>query len=560
MNAIRRRSQPARQRGRRTQPDKRATAQRVKVEPEVSSYPGQTVNLRCAFTDATGIQLTMPKDGERTNIAVLHPKFAPNYPESPVKGRVSFSQDPPDLGTPSIQIRDVRMTDEGRYICEYATYPIGNEQGVTQLIMLAKPQNSASIVTVNAGTKPDVVARCESVDGRPAAKISWVTTANGNGTTLSKPGVGDTVTVTSEYSIIPTAADNGKDISCVVAHRTQTKPESFPMKLVVQYAPQVTIVGYDNNWYVGRTNVMLTCQANSNPVPISVQWKTMTGELPDTVQIKDNELKVLKVDETVNTTFVCEVRNRIGTSREQVAIFVRVPCGATACVTTPLGPLFAAAYRPPPPSFPLLSYSLAEEEEDNIALSEPIQCRRGGRSCDWLPAGLLLVVALICVLVTHSRRQQQGYRANGGSDMKTRIFGGGKKASKNGTGGGAGSGGVGGSNNNGPIYVYNESSSHQALGEKNNHHQPLTMGGRPEVVATTPTAQDILLSSELDDAERRKFDELEEEERYDHFTGGAPILQLRPHNDQDDIIGDYLDDDMESQRDGSVISRTAVYV
>lgn len=169
---------------------------------------------------------------------------------------------------------------------------------------------------------------------------------------------------------------------------------------------------------------------------------------------------------------------------------------------------------------------------------------------------LLLVAALIAVLVTRSRRQQQGYRANGGSDMKTRIFGGGKKASKNGTGGGTGSGGVGGGNNNGPIYVYNESSSHQGLGEKNNHHQPLTIGG----VATTPTAQDILLSNELDDAERRKFDELEEEERYDHFTGGAPILQLRTPHDQDDIIGDYLDDDMESQRDGSVISRTAVYV
>lgn len=171
---------------------------------------------------------------------------------------------------------------------------------------------------------------------------------------------------------------------------------------------------------------------------------------------------------------------------------------------------------------------------------------------------LLLVAALIAVLVTCSRRQQQGYRANGGSDMKIRIFGAGKKASKNGTGGGAGSGGFGGGNNNGPIYVYNESSSHQALGDKNNHHQPLTMGGRPEVVAGTPTAQDILLSNELDDAERRKFDELEEDERYDHFTGGAPILQLRPP--QDDIIGDYMDDDMESQRDGSVISRTAVYV
>lgn len=152
---------------------------------------------------------------------------------------------------------------------------------------------------------------------------------------------------------------------------------------------------------------------------------------------------------------------------------------------------------------------------------------------------LLLLAALIAVLVLRRRRQQQqGYCSN--------MFGGGKKASKNGTGGGG--------NNNGPVYVYNDGSSHAALADKNNHQQPLA----------TPTAQDILLSSELDDAERRKFDELEEEERYDQFGPGGgvggPILQLRPPRDQDEMMGDYLDDDMESQRDGSVISRTAVYV
>ncbi|KAM9353667.1 nectin-2 isoform 2-T2 [Symphorus nematophorus] len=306
-----------------------ASGQRVKVEPEVLSYPGQTVNLRCAFSDATGIQLTMvtwiyePKEGDRMNIAVFHPNFDPNYPDSPVKGRVSFTPSPPNLASPSIQISDVRMTDEGKYICEYATYPSGNEQGITYLVMLAKPQNSASTVTVDAGTKPVVVARCESMDGRPAAQISWVTTANGNATTTSKAGTDNTVTVTSEYRMVPTAADNGKDIACVVAHRTQVKPESFPLKLAVQYAPKVTIVGYDNNWYLGRTNVVLTCQATGNPVPLSVQWKTMSGELPDTVQITGNELKVLKVDDAVNTTFVCEVKNRIGTGRDQVTAMVR---------------------------------------------------------------------------------------------------------------------------------------------------------------------------------------------------------------------------------------------
>lgn len=78
-------------------------------------------------------------DVERTNIAVFHPTFGANYPtKSPLYGRVRFVTDPPTLENPSIQITDVKMTDEGRYICEYATYPSGNEQGVSSLVMLGE--------------------------------------------------------------------------------------------------------------------------------------------------------------------------------------------------------------------------------------------------------------------------------------------------------------------------------------------------------------------------------------------------------------------------------------
>ncbi|XP_054903399.1 nectin-2-like isoform X2 [Poeciliopsis prolifica] len=306
------------------------SGQRVKVEPELASYPGQTVNLRCAFPDLTGIQLTMvtwiyePKDGERMNIAVFHPNYGPNYPESQMKGRVAFKPSPPELSSPSIEIRDVRMTDEGRYVCEYATYPDGNEQGITQLVMLAKPLNSATTITAIAGPQPVVVARCESKDGRPAAKIRWVTTANGNWTEKSKTGADNTVTVTSEYRLVPTAMDNAKDLTCLVTHRTQLKDESLPLKIAIQYPPVVEIEGYDGNWYVGRTNVGLLCKAHANPVPFSVEWKSMNGVMPDTVQLKDKELKVLKVDNSVNTTFVCEVQNTIGTTKEQITINVRV--------------------------------------------------------------------------------------------------------------------------------------------------------------------------------------------------------------------------------------------
>uniref|UniRef100_A0AAY5ENF3 Si:ch73-22o12.1 n=1 Tax=Electrophorus electricus TaxID=8005 RepID=A0AAY5ENF3_ELEEL len=479
-------------------------AQRVKVQPEVVTYPGQTVILRCQFPDPGKTELTqvswiLEGVSSRTNIAVFHPKFGINYPLSPVDGRVSFMIDPPPLDNPTIQITDIQMTDEGKYICEYATYPSGNEQGVTSLVLLAKPANSATIIPVPAGSTPVAVARCESANGRPPAAISWVTAVGGN---ASSPGTmqnsDNTVTVRGEYWLVPTLADNGKDISCVVTHRTLATPQTFPMNLVIEYPPQVKIVGYDNNWYLGRTNVVLTCQADGNPIPTTVTWRTMSGLMPDPVQVNENKLTVLKVDETVNATFICEVRNRLGTGRDQVTTAVREapapPSNAGVVAGAVIGSLLA----------------------------------------------ILLVGVLISVLVSRSRRQQQGYRGNSKADSAAHLYSSGGKN-------GAGNNG----NNNTPIYR-----GEAGLSEKAANHG--VHPGGVALVESTPTAQDILLSSELDEAERRKFDELEEEdERYDNFRPGGPILQLRPHDE--DLGAGYLDD-MESQRDGSVISRTAVYV
>ncbi|KAL0172320.1 hypothetical protein M9458_032631, partial [Cirrhinus mrigala] len=98
-----------------------------------------------------------------------------------------------------------------------------------------KPTNMAATVTVTAGTTPVVVANCESSNGRPAATISWSTALKGNVTTPIKTENPDnTVSIKSAYMLAPQPSDNGKDISCVVSHRTMTQPETFPMKLVVE--------------------------------------------------------------------------------------------------------------------------------------------------------------------------------------------------------------------------------------------------------------------------------------------------------------------------------------
>ncbi|XP_059411701.1 nectin-2-like isoform X2 [Carassius carassius] len=301
-------------------------SQRVRVEPEVTAYPNGSVNLRCQFIDSGTTKLTQVSwmfervEGDRHNIAVYHPQYGASFPNKDFEGRVSFTQG--SLENPSIKIDKLKMADAGKYICEYATYPSGNEQGTTSLIMLAEPKNSAIAVPVQAGSSEVVVARCEAAQGKPEATISWITAIAGRYNDTSVAESDGTVTVKSEYRIIPTPAENGKEITCLVNQRTQREPNYFPLKLVVEYPPTVTIEGYDSNWYMGRTDVVLTCQADANPAPTDVTWRAASGQLPPSVQVDQNRLLVRKVDETVNTTFVCEVKNSLGSGKKELVVMV----------------------------------------------------------------------------------------------------------------------------------------------------------------------------------------------------------------------------------------------
>lgn len=99
---------------------------------------------------------------------------------------------------------------------------------------LAKPKNSANIVTVQAGSKSVVVAQCEAADGKPAATIKWLASVGGNHSTTTTNGPDGTVTVRSEYRLIPTPAYNGREVTCLVDQRTQERPWVFPVKLSVE--------------------------------------------------------------------------------------------------------------------------------------------------------------------------------------------------------------------------------------------------------------------------------------------------------------------------------------
>lgn len=179
---------------------------------------------------------------------------------------------------------------------------------------------------------------------------------------------------------------------------------------------------------------------------------------------------------------------------------------------------------------------------------------------------LLLVVTLIGILLSRSRRRQRhGYpssvdsiatdrgSSNGGdySNKARLLFSG---AGKN----------VTGTNNNGPIYTYREGcdATGTLMGKASKYHH--------HHLPDPPSTHDILLSCEMGDPERKKFDmnesTEEEDEQYSHFEGGSgnilpPAYHVcRGHGGGEEKMDAYLDDDMESQKDGSVISRTAIYV
>ncbi|XP_077192765.1 nectin-2 isoform X1 [Paroedura picta] len=302
-------------------------AQRVKVQHEVTGYVGQEVTLPCNFINTSReikvSQVTWVKEtsGRKQNVAVYHPDHGPSYPMEKGSGRIRFWAQ--SLQDATLVIGPLRMSDEGTYTCEFATYPLGNEDGITRLTILAKPTNFAEAVEVKAGNAEVPVASCTSSNGKPAAQITWQSGLNGNFTTSEVTNTNGTVTVTSHYMMVPTKAANDQRIFCHVEQKTLAQPESLPVTLSILYPPEVSILGYDDNWYLSREEAVLTCSAMGNPPPTNITWTTSSGSLPKTVAIKGDRLVVRNVDASVNTTFICHAINRVGRVSSEQNIFVR---------------------------------------------------------------------------------------------------------------------------------------------------------------------------------------------------------------------------------------------
>ncbi|KAM9046656.1 nectin-2 isoform 2-T2 [Megaptera novaeangliae] len=446
---------------------------RVRAAAEVRGHLGDTVELPCHLlppapeirvSQVTWLRLDAPEGNQ--NVAIFHPLYGPSFPSpKPGKERLSFVNAGQSTGAgqgTELEVRDATLAlrgltveDEGNYTCEFATFPRGTSRGVTWLRVIAQPQNHAETQEVTVSLDPVPVARCVSTGGRPPARVSWLSSLDGEAreSQVSGPLPG-TVTVTSRFTLVPLGQADGVKVTCKVEHESFEEPVLLPVTLSVRYPPEVSISGYDDNWYVGRSEASLNCDVRSKPEPTGYDWSTTSGVFPASAVAQGPKLIVHSVDRLFNTTFICTVTNAVGTGHAEQVVLVRDTPRASP---RDVGPVVWGA---------------------------------GG--------GILLVLLLLAggslafILLRVRRRRKSpgggGDGSGGGSyDPKTQVFG-----------------------NGGPVFW-------------------------------TPTAPGPLQPEGKDEE-----DEEEEEDKAE-----KDLMLPRPP---------ALEDDMESQLDGSLISRRAVYV
>ncbi|XP_036039009.1 poliovirus receptor-like [Onychomys torridus] len=307
-----------------------ASSVAVHTLTNVTGLLGESATLVCSLTptenEITVTQVTWMRrnlDGSRSTVAVFHPKKGPSITD-PERVRFCASSLDKDSPNASLAISHLRTDDEGNYECQFATFPSGSKSATVWLQVLARPTTTAEALKPSPTPALQEVAKCISTGGRPPSRIHWLSNLNGSiHETQEREPQQDTFTVASVFSVVPSSQVDGKNITCRVEHETFSKPDLRTVTLSVLYPPEVSISGYDNNWYVGRTEVALTCEAHSKPDPTIYKWSTTTGSLPNTTKAQGKRLLITTVDNTINNvTFICNVTNALGSGQGQVTVLV----------------------------------------------------------------------------------------------------------------------------------------------------------------------------------------------------------------------------------------------
>ncbi|XP_069827605.1 nectin-3 isoform X3 [Dendropsophus ebraccatus] len=296
----------------------------VHVDPHGTAVWGKNITLKCLIeVNETITQISWEKviGKSAQTIAVQHPIYGTSFQES-YQNRTSFKNT--SLHDATIVINHVDFSDAGEYICKAVTFPLGNVQSSTTITILVEPTVSITrgAHALMDGANETVAATCIAATGKPAAEILWQESlgrAEATATTFANK----TVTVVSQYKLVPTRFARRRNITCIVKHPALESDIRYPFTLDIQYAPEVSITGYDGNWFVGRRNVQLKCNADANPPPAEVKWSRLDGVWPDgLISVNNSLLFPHPLTHNVSGTYLCRVANALGSKSDQKIITI----------------------------------------------------------------------------------------------------------------------------------------------------------------------------------------------------------------------------------------------
>ncbi|XP_070296370.1 nectin-1-like [Salvelinus sp. IW2-2015] len=233
------------------------------------------------------------------------------------KKRMEVRRRTPSLEDTTLTLSSLRLSDEARYICEYTTFPAGNRENTVNLTVYARPLTQMSLSTptlvARSSNLKTPVATCLSANGKPPGTIRWETRVHGEATTQEIRNSDGTITVRSDFILVPSKNTHLETLTCITSYNQETYTDS--VTLDIQYEPEVSVEGFDGNWYLDRQNVELTCLTDANP-PVSLfQWRMLNGSIPNSVEIRDSVLLFKgPIRYEVGGTYVCDATNSIGTS------------------------------------------------------------------------------------------------------------------------------------------------------------------------------------------------------------------------------------------------------
>ncbi|KAK5887914.1 hypothetical protein CesoFtcFv8_016470 [Champsocephalus esox] len=313
----------------------------VMVPKRVNAVLGKNVTLECKVEAGTNLTLTQSSwerhlpSGSIT-VAVYNPQYGISIPPEYIH-RLFFRS--PSSHDATIVVGNVGFSDVGKYTCKVATFPLGYTQASTTVNVLVEPKVyvSAGSTALIDGGNDTLVATCIAERARPPAEVSWESNLFGQSEVQLFDETNGTTSTQVSYLWQPTRHIQGQTLTCVVRHPALESDFRIPYQLNVQYAPDISVVGYDGDWYVGRENAQMTCKANANPPANQFRWIRLDSEMPAGMEIMNSTLLFLRpLQRNDSGVYRCEVANDINLRSRDVRLLIQDPPTMPSTITAPV--------------------------------------------------------------------------------------------------------------------------------------------------------------------------------------------------------------------------------